>query len=152
MKLTTRVARMCYRINCCCPVAKWCPTLCNPWTVAHQAFLSFTFSHSLLKFMSIKSVMLSNHLILCSLLSLLSLIFPSMRGFPMSQLFASGSQSIGVSASASLISLRMDWLDLLAVQGTLKSLFTTVQKHQFFGTQLSSQCNSHIHTWPQEKP
>ena len=52
-----------------------------------------------------------------------------------------------------LISFRMDWLDLLAVQGTLKSLSnTTVQKHQFFGAQLSSQSNSHIHTWPLEKP
>ena len=52
-----------------------------------------------------------------------------------------------------LISFRMDWLDLLGVQGTLKSLLhTTVQKHQFFGAQPSSQSNSHIHTWPQEKP
>ena len=53
-----------------------------------------------------------------------------------------------------LISFRMDWLDLLAVQGTLSRVFsnTTVQKHQFFGTQPSSQSNSHIHTWPQEKP
>ena len=53
-----------------------------------------------------------------------------------------------------LISFRMDWLDLLAVQGTLKRVFsnTTVQKHQFFGAQLSSQSNSHIHTWPLEKP
>ena len=52
-----------------------------------------------------------------------------------------------------LISFRMDWLDLLAVQG-LSRVFsnTTVQKHQFFGAQLSSQSNSHIHTWPQEKP
>ena len=52
-----------------------------------------------------------------------------------------------------LISFRMDWLDLLAVQRTLKSLLnTTVQKHQFFGAQLSSQSNSHVHTWPLEKP
>ena len=52
-----------------------------------------------------------------------------------------------------LISFRMDWLDLLAVQGTLRVFSnTTVQKHQFFGAQLSSQSNSHIHTWPQEKP
>ena len=52
-----------------------------------------------------------------------------------------------------LISFRMDWLDLLAVQGLSKVFSnTTVQKHQFFGTQLSSQSNSHIHTWPQEKP
>ena len=54
-----------------------------------------------------------------------------------------------------LISFRMDWLDLLAVQGTLKSLpqhHSSIEKHQFFGTQLSSQSNSHIHTWPLEKP
>ena len=53
-----------------------------------------------------------------------------------------------------LISFRIDWLDLLAVQGTLSTVFsnTTVQKHQFFGAQLSSQSNSHIHTWPLEKP
>ena len=73
----------------------------------------------------------------------------------MSQFFASGSQSVETSASTSeysneysgLISFRMDWFDLLAVQGTLKSLpNTTVQKHQFFGTQLSLWSNSHIHT------
>ena len=52
-----------------------------------------------------------------------------------------------------LISFRMDWLDFLAVQGTLRVFSnTTVQKHQFFGAQLSSQSNSHIHTWPLEKP
>ena len=73
---------------------------------------------------------------------------PASESFPMSQLFAWGGQSTGVSASASAfspsneysgqISFRMDWLDLLAVQGTLKSLLhTTVQKHQFFGAQLS---------------
>ena len=81
---------------------------------------------------------------------------PASGSFPMSQLFAWGGQSIGVSASASvlpMISFRMDWLDLLAVQG-LSRVFsnTTVQKHQFFGAQLSSQSNSHIHTWPLEKP
>ena len=80
--------------------------------------------------MSIKSVMLSNHLILCRPLLLLPSICPSIRVFPMSQLFASAGQSIGISASTSvlpmnypgLISFRMDCLDLLAVQGTLKSL------------------------------
>ena len=76
---------------------------------------------------------------------------PTSRSFPMSQLFASGGQSIGVSASASVLSMNVqDWsplgwtgLDLLAVQGTLKSLLQhhRVQKHQFFGTQLSSQSN-----------
>ena len=77
------------------------------------------------------------------------------QSFPMSQLFTRGGQSIGsfsFSTSPSnehpgLISLRMDWLDLLAVQGTLKSLLQHhSSKHQFFGTQLSSQSNSHIHT------
>ena len=86
--------------------------------------------------------------------------FPASGSFSMSQLFASGGQSIGASASvlptnkhSGMISFRIDWFDLLAVQGTLKSLLhTTVQKHQFFSTQPSSQSNSHIHTWPQEKP
>ena len=99
------------------------------WTAACQASLSIINSWSLLKFMSIESVMPSNHLILCHPL-LLPSIFPSIRSFPRSQLFTSGGQSIGVSASTSvpsnehpgLISFRMDWLDLLAVQGTLKSL------------------------------
>ena len=83
---------------------------------------------SLLKLMSIKLVMPSNHLILCRPLLLPPLIFPSIRVFLMSQFFTSGGQSIGTSASASsnepsgLSSFRMDWLDLLAVQGTLKSL------------------------------
>ena len=86
---------------------------------------------------------------------------PASGFFPMSQLFAPGGQSIGVSALASvpsneqagLISLRMDWLDFLAVQGTLKSLFQQhSQKHQIFSAQLSSQSNSHINTWPLEKP
>ena len=103
----------------------------TPRTAARQASLSFTISRSLLKLMSIKSTMPSNHLVLCHPLFLPPSIFPSIRVFPMSQLFTSGDQSIGASASASvlptnknseLISLRMDWLDLLAVQGTLKSL------------------------------
>ena len=86
---------------------------------------------------------------------------PASESFPMSQLFAWSwpkywSFSFSISPSnehPGLISFRMDWLDLLTVQGTLKGLpNTTVQKHQFFGTQLSSQSNSHIHTWPLEKP
>ena len=84
--------------------------------------------------------------------------FPASGSFPMSQIFTWGGQSFSFSISPSnehpgLISFKMDWLDLLAVQGTLKIFSnTTVQKHQFFGTQLSSQSNSHIHTWPLEKP
>ena len=86
--------------------------------------------------------------------------FPTSGSFPMSQLFAPGGQSIGVSASTSVLpmntqdwSLRMDWLISLQSKG-LSRVFsnTTVQNHQFFGAQLSSQSNSHIHTWPLEKP
>ena len=83
--------------------------------------------------------------------------FPASESFPVSQ-FSSGGQSIGFSFNISpsnehsgLISFRMDWLDLLAVHGTLNSLLT-VPKHQFFGTQLSLWSNSNIHTWPLEKP
>ena len=102
----------------------------TPWT-ASQAFLSTTNSQSLLKLMSIKLVMPSSHLILCCSLLLPPSIFPRIRVFSASQPFISGGQSIGVSASKSvlpmnigysgLISFKMDWLDLFAVQGTLKS-------------------------------
>ena len=127
----------------------------TPWTAACQASLFITSSWSLLKLMSIESVMPSNHLILCCPFPLLPSIFSALGSFPMNQFFASGGQSIGVSASASvlpmniqdLISFRMAWLDLLAVQGTLKSLLQHhSSKYQFFGTQLSSQSNSHIRT------
>ena len=73
----------------------------TPWTEAHQATLSSTIFWSLLKFMSIELVMLSNHLILCRLLLLLPSIFPSI--FPMTWLFVSGGQNIGASASASVL-------------------------------------------------
>ena len=66
---------------CCCSVAQSCPTLCNPWTAACQAFLSFTIFQSLLKLMSIESMMPSNHLILCLPLLLLPSIFPNIRVF-----------------------------------------------------------------------
>ena len=86
-------------------------------------------SRSLLKLVSVKSMMLSNHLILCRLLLRLPSIFLSIRVFSMNQFFSSGGQSVGVSASASvfpmnvrLISFRIDWFDFLAVQGTLKNL------------------------------
>ena len=84
----------------------------TPWTTAHQDLLSSTISWSLLKFMSIESVMLSNHLILCHSLLLLPSIFPNISDFPMSQLFASSGQRIGVSASASIlpVGLKTDFL------------------------------------------
>ena len=133
----------------------------TPWTAACRASLSITNSWSILKLMSIELVMPSNHLIICHPLLLLPLICPSIRVFQMSQFFSSGGQSIGVSASASVLSMNIqDWFPLgwtgwisLLFKG-LSSVFsnTTVQKHQFFGTQLSSQSNSHIHTWLLEKP
>ena len=102
----------------------------TPWTAALQAYLSITNSQSLLKLMSIESVMSSNHLILCCPLLLLSSIFPSIRVFANESALCirwpkywSFSFSISPSNEYSgLISFRMDWLDLLAVQGTLKSL------------------------------
>ena len=102
----------------------------TPWTTAHQASLSITNSRRLLKLMSIELVMPSNHLILCCPLLLLPSIFPSIRVFSNESALRIRwpkywSFSINISPSneySGLISFRMDWLDLLAVQGTLKSL------------------------------
>ena len=122
-----------------------CMPLCDPWTVARQASLSITISQSLHKLMSIELVMPSNHLILCCPLLLLPSIFPSIRVFPMSQFFASGGQSIGVSASASVLPMTIQdcfpsgWIGLISLQSKgLSRVFsnTTVQKHHFFSTQL----------------
>jgi len=86
---------------------------------------------------------------------------PASESFPMSQLFAWGGQSTRVSALASFLPKKsqgwspLEWTDWISLQSKgLSRVFsnTTVQKHQFFGTQPSSQSNSHIHTWPQEKP
>ena len=133
----------------------------TPWITTHQASLSITNSQSLLKLMFIELVMPSSQLILCLPLLLLPPIPLSIRVFSNESTLCKRwpkywSFSFNISPSnehPGLISFRMDWLDLLAVQGTLKSLSnTTVQKHKFFGTQLSSQSNSHIHTWLLEKP
>ena len=102
----------------------------TPWTAAHQASLSITSCQSLLKLMSIRLVMPSNHLILCHPLLLLPLIFPSIRVFsnesvPPIRWPKYWNCSFSVSPSnehSGLLSFRMDWLDLLAVQGTLRSL------------------------------
>ena len=109
-----------------------CPTLWTPWTAAHQASLFITNSWSLLKLMSIELVMSSNHLLLCHPLLLLPSIFPSIRVFSNESAlhmrwpkYYSFSSSFSFSPSnehSGLISFRKDWLDLLAVQGTLKSL------------------------------
>ena len=81
----------------------------TPWTSACQAYLSFTIFQSLLKLMFVELMMPSNNLILCSPLLLLPSIFPNMRSFPMSQLFTSGAQSIGASASASVLAMNQSF-------------------------------------------
>ena len=133
----------------------------TPNIAARQASLSITNSRSLPKLMSIESVMPSSHLILCQPLLLLPPIPPSIRVFSNESTlhvrwpkYWSFSFSISPSKEIpGLISFRMDWLDLLAVQGNPRVFSnTTVQKHQFFSTQLSSHSNSHVHTWPLEKP
>ena len=111
-------------------VAQSCPTPCDPWTAACQASLSITNSRSLLKLMSIESVMPSNHLILCRPLLLLPSIPPSIRAFSNESALCMRwpkywSFSFSISPCneyPGLISFRKDWLDLLAVQGTLKRL------------------------------
>ena len=112
----------------CCSVAQSCLTA-TPWTAARQSSLSFTISHSLLKLMSIESVMPSNHLVLCHPLLLLHSVFPSIRVFSSASVLCIGwpnywSFSFSISPFneySGLISFRMYSLDLLAVQGTLKS-------------------------------
>ena len=104
--------------------------MATPWTATRQASLSITNSQSLPKLMSIESVMLSNHFILRHPILLSPSIFANIGSLQMSQLFPSGGQSIGsfsfnlspCNEHSGLISFRMDWLNLLAVQGTLKSL------------------------------
>ena len=132
----------------------------TPWIAARQASLSITSSRSSLKLMSIKSVMPSSHLILCRPLLLVPPLPPSIRVFsnestlPMRcPKYWSFSFSIIPSKEIpGLISFRMDWLDILAVHGTLKSL---LQHHSSKASIL--QCSafftvSHIHTWPLETP
>ena len=123
------------------------------WNVARQVSLSFTSSQSLLKLMSIESVMPSNHLILCRLLLLLPSVFPSIRVFSNNSTLCirwPKYWSFCISPSnvyPGLMSFRIDWFDLLAVQGTLKSL---LQHHSSKASILQCSAffrsNSHIHT------
>ena len=126
----------------------------TPRTAVYPA-LSSAISWSLLKLMSIESVMPSNHHVLCHILLLLPSILPSIRNFSNESAlhirwpkFWSFSFSISPSNEYSgLISFRIDWFDLLAVQGTLRVFFNnTIQRHQFFHAQPSLCSNSHIHT------
>ena len=120
----------------------------TPWTTARQASLSITNSQSLPKLVSIDSVMPSNHLILCRPLLLLPSIFPSIRvssNESQMSLFTSGGQRIGASASTSVLPMNTEdwspfgWTGWISLQSKgLSRVFsnTTVQKHQFFATQL----------------
>ena len=126
----------------------------TPCTAAQEASLSITNSRSLLKLMSIKSVMPFNLLILCGPLQ----SFPTSGSFPLSQFFTSGGQSVGVSASVLPVNIQdwfplwlTGWISLLSK--VLSRVFsnTTVQRCQFFDAQLSLWSNSHIHTWLLEK-
>ena len=142
-------------------VAQSCPTSCNPWTAARQASLFITNSQSLPKITSTELVMPSNHLILCHPLPLRLQYFPASGSFQMSHFFASGGQSIELSASASVLQMNIqDWFPLgwtgwiFLLSKGLSRVFskTAIQKHQFFGTQPSLWSNSHIHIWLLGKP
>ena len=148
-------------------VAQSCPTLWDPMDAARQASLSITNFRSLLKLMFIESVMPLNHLDHLSdrgfvvPFSFCLQSFPASGSFPMSQFFASGVRSIGVSVSASVLPMNIqDWFPLgwtgwISLQSKrLSRVFsnTTFKKHQFFGTQLSLYSNSQVHTWLLEKP
>ena len=133
----------------------------TPWTAARQASLSITNSWSLLKFMSIKSVMLSNHLILCHPLLLLPSIFPSTGVFSNKSVLCIRWPKYWSSPSASVLTMNIQdwfplgWIGWISLQSKgLSRVFsnTTVQKHQFFSTQLSLWSYSYIHTWLLEKP
>ena len=133
----------------------------TPSTAAHQASMSITNSQSLLKLMSIESVMPSNHLILCRPLLLPPSIFPSIKVYSNESVLSIRCQTIGVSASASVLPMNIQdwfplgWTGLISLQSKgLSRVFsiTIVQKHQFFSAQLCLWSNSHIHTWLLEKP
>ena len=131
---------------CCCSVTKSCRLFETPWTTAHQAFLSLTISQSLPKFMDIELVMPSNHLILLS--------FSSAFNLPRIKVFSSESavfirwpkywsfifSIIPSNKYSGLISFRIDWFDLFAVQGTLKSL---LQHHSLKASVLQHSCLLH---------
>jgi len=140
-------------------VAQSCPTLLP--LPASQTFLSITNSQSSLKHPSIESVMPSSYLILCHPLLLLPPVIPRIRVFSNESTLALGGHSTGVSALASFLPKNtqdwspLEWTGWISLKSKgLSRVFsnTTVQKHQFFGAQPSSQSNSHIHTWLLVKP
>ena len=141
------------KVICCCSVLNSCLTICDPMDCSLPAFPSFTVSWGLLKLLSIESVITSNHLILCRPFSSCPQLFPASGSFPVSCLFVSGGQSIGASTSVLPMNIQgsfpLGLTGLISLQSKgLSRVFsnTTVQKHQFFSAQPSSQSNSHIHT------
>ena len=141
-------------------VAQSCLIFETPWTAAHQASLSITNSQSLLN--SCPSSQWCHPAISSSVIPFVSCLqsFPASGSFPMSQFYASRGQSIEGSASASVLPMNIKdwsplgwtgWISLLSKGLSRVFSNTTVQKHQFFSAQLSSQSNSHNHTWPLEK-
>ena len=128
-----------------------CVQLCDPMDCSMPSFPVL----SLPKFMSIKSVVVSNHLILCLPLLLLPSVFPSIRVFSNDWVLYIRYWSFSISPSneySGLISLSIDWFDLLTVQATFESSNTTVWKHQFFSAQSSLWSSSHICIWLLENP
>ena len=146
---------------CVCIVVQSCLTLCHPMDCSSPGFPVHQQLLELVQLMSIELVMLSNHLILYCPLFLLPSIFSSIKGLfqwvgsshQVAKVLGCQLQHQSFQWIFRLISFRFDWLDHLQSKG-LSRVFsnTTVQKHQFFSTQLSSQSNSHTHTWPLEKP
>ena len=146
----------------CCSIAKLSSTLCDPMDCStpgfpiHHQLPEFTQTHV----HQVSDAIQPSHPLLSPFSSSLQ-SFPALGSFPMNQFFTSGGQSIGVSASASVLPMNIqDWFPLgltgwifLQSKG-LSRVFsnTAVQKHQFFNTQLSLWSNSHIHTWLLEKP
>ena len=139
-------------------VAQLCPTLCNP---INYSMPGLTVHHKLPEFTQtqvhwVSDAIQTSH----PLLSSCPQSLPASESFPMSQLFAWGGQSTGVSALAWFLPKKsqgwsLEWTGWISLQSKgLSRVFsnTTVQKHQFFSAQLSSQSNSHIYTWPLEKP
>ena len=144
-------------------VAQSCPTLCDPMNHSmpglpvHYQLTEFTQTHV----HQVSDAIQPSHLLSSPSPLAPNPCLPASESFPMSQLFAWGGQSTGVSASASVLPMNtqdwspLEWTGWISLQSKgLPRVFsnTTVQKHQFFGAQPSSRSNSHIHTWPQEKP
>ena len=145
----------------CCSAAQFCLTTCDPWTIAFQASVSFTISQSLFKLISIELMIPSNHLILCHPLLLLPSVFPNIRVVYKESALHIRWPEYWASVLASFLPKKSqgwspsEWTGWISLQSKgLSKAFSnnTVQKHQFFGAQLSSQSNSHIYKWLLEKP